>query len=50
MGSFLVDYTMTPQVVDRRMAVLHYLAPVVVQLPLVLDKFGSVNEKLRRGA
>jgi hypothetical protein len=30
----LAEYTMTPQAVGRRMAVLLYLAAVVVQLPL----------------
>jgi hypothetical protein len=34
----VANYTMTPQVVDRRMAVLLYLAAVVVQLPLSCAK------------
>lgn len=34
MGFSAANYPMTPQAADRRMAVLHDLAAVVVQLPL----------------
>lgn len=38
MGSWPAQHTMTPQVADRRMAVLFDLAAVVVQLPLSWTK------------
>jgi hypothetical protein len=46
MGSVLGHYTMTPQVVNRRMAVLSCLATVVMQrLHSWLDTSGNVNKK-----
>jgi hypothetical protein len=38
MGVYVANYTMTPQAVDRRMAVLLPLAAVVVQVPLSCAK------------